>query len=154
MSTQSNTLDEVRSVLGLDWASAAALSYWRRILTQDEPTEGEVDLPIGAVPSEAVRRVRSILNEMYCVHASGETRHPALLHLEGDPISQLVSRITARSKDQGTSFEALWTALSQLWLSNDHRDAAGFRSAGLKSGAILGSDRSVGARQWVLHWTA
>jgi hypothetical protein len=135
-STQPKTLDEVRRVLGLDWANAA-ITFWRLLLTQHELNEKELSPPAGVPPSEMAHHVRSVLNEVYYVGSGGGTGHPALLHLKGDPISDLVSQITARSAERGMSFHQLWVALADLWLSNDHGDAAGFRSASLKSRAIL-----------------
>jgi hypothetical protein len=140
-STHSTTLAEVRSVLGLGWASVT-ISFWRLLLAQQEPNESLFGCLVGVSLSEAVYRVRSVLNEMYHVHASGETRHPALLHLEGDPISELVSTISARSAGRGMSFMALWAALSEHWLCDDHADVAGFRNASLKSHAIVHLDSS------------
>jgi hypothetical protein len=135
-SAHTTTLAEVRSVLGLDWASAT-ISFWRLLLTQQEPNEIQFGRLVGVPLSEAVYRVRSVLNEMYRVHAGVETRHPALMHLEGDPISELAATISVRSAKRGMSFIALWAALSEHWLCDDHADVSGFRSASLKSHAIV-----------------
>ncbi|WP_245256985.1 hypothetical protein [Nitrobacter sp. Nb-311A] len=138
-STQSKTLDEVRKALGLDWAKAA-IGFWRSLLTPHELNEKELNPPAGVPPSGMARRVSSVLNEIYYVGSGGETRHPALMHLKDNPISDLVSQITARSAERGMSFHQLWATLADIWLCDDHGDAAGFRGASLRSHAILRSE--------------
>jgi DNA polymerase III delta prime subunit len=129
-------LDEVRLALKLDWAEEA-ISYWRALLSPNEREQGRLGLPPGWHPREAVGRVRSILEEIYCVFAIGKIQHGPLLHVDGDPISELASLLGDRAMDKGTAFQDLWTALSQHWLSDDHTGPMGFLEAGLHSRTII-----------------
>jgi DNA polymerase III, delta subunit len=129
-------LDEVRLALKLDWVKEA-ISYWRALLSSNDREEARLELPTGWQPREAVRRVRSILEEIYCVYATGRIQQGALLHVGRDPVSELASLLGDRATDKGVAFQDLWTALSQHWLSDDHAGPMGFLEAGLQSRTII-----------------
>jgi hypothetical protein len=129
-------LDEVRLALKLDWAEEA-ISYWRALLSPNEREQGPLGLPPGWHPREAVRRVRLILEEIYCVFSAGKIQQGSLLHIDGDRISELASLLGDRATDKGVAFQDLWTALSQHWLSDDHVGPMRFLEAGLQSRTII-----------------
>jgi DNA polymerase III delta prime subunit len=141
--SRATKLDEVRLALKLDWAEAA-ISYWRAVLSPNELEQGCLVLPPGWRPREAVRRVRSILEEIYCVYAIGKTQQGSLLHLDGDPISELASLLGDRARGNGVAFQDLWTTLSEHWLSDDHVGPTGFLKAGLQSKTIVRARNSLG----------
>jgi DNA polymerase III delta prime subunit len=132
-------LNEVRLALKLDWAEEA-ISYWRALLSPNELEQGCFGLPPGWPPREAVRRIRLILEEIYCVYATGEIQQGSLLHVDGDPISELASLLGDRATDKGVSFQDLWITLSEYWLSDDHVGPTGFLKAGLQSWTIIYGD--------------
>jgi hypothetical protein len=134
--SRATKLNEVRLALKLDWAEEA-ISYWRALLSPNELEQGCFGLPPGWPPREAVRRIRLILEEIYCVYATGEIQQGSLLHVDGDPISELASLLGDRATDKGVSFQDLWTALSQHWLSDDHAGPMGLLEAGLQSQIII-----------------
>jgi DNA polymerase III delta prime subunit len=134
--SRATKINEVRLALKLDWAEEA-ISYWRALLSPNELQQGCFGLPRGWPPREAVRRVRLILEEIYCVFAAGKIQQGSLLHVDGDPISELASLLGDRAVDKGVAFQDLWTALSQHWLSDDHAGPMGFWEAGLQSRTII-----------------
>jgi hypothetical protein len=141
--SRATKLHEVRLALKLDWAEEA-ISYWRAVLCPNELEQGCLVLPPGWHPREAVRRVRSVLEEIYCVYATGKMQQGSLLHLNGDPISELASLLGDRARDKGAAFHDLWTALSEHWLSDDHVGATSFLKAGLQSKTIVRACNSLG----------
>jgi DNA polymerase III delta prime subunit len=134
--SRATTLDEVRRALKLDWAEET-ISYWRSLLSPNEPEETCLGLPLGWQPLEAAQRVRSILDEIYCVYSTGKIQQGSLLHLNGDPISELASLLGDRAADKGVAFQDLWNELSQHWLSDYHVAPMGFLEGGRQSQAII-----------------
>jgi hypothetical protein len=81
----------------------------------------DVELPPGWHSREAVRRIRLVLAEIYCVYESGTARPSAFLHLDGDPIDELALALRDRATEIGVSFRDLWAKSSQHW-AVDHND--------------------------------
>jgi hypothetical protein len=99
------TLDQAPCALSLDWAEET-ISYWRLLISEDEPTGDRPKLPPGVSPRRSPpRSINSAGNVR--VYASGGTQRPALLQLEGGSIAQLVSTIRSRAAAKGLSFQSL-----------------------------------------------
>jgi hypothetical protein len=71
------------------------------------------------------------------VFSAGWIHNGSLLHVDGEPISELASLLGARAKDKGVSFEDLWTELAQHWVGEDHMSLMSFLEAGLRSSTII-----------------
>jgi hypothetical protein len=134
------TLDQARRALNFEWAEHI-ISYWRLLLSKHGPLDGELRLPAGVSARDELDRVRSILQEIRHVHETGATQHPALLHLDGEPVGQLVSMMASRASEMKLSFQSLWSSLSRCWLSEDHADPVGFLNAGIITRSIVEGQR-------------
>lgn len=131
-SSNATTIGQVRRILGLDWV-ADAISLCRSLLSPPKPEEGTPQLPPAWHSREAMRRVRLVLAEIYCVHESGKARRSPFLLLDGNPINELALALRDRATEIGVSFRDLWAAISQVWAA-DHHD---FWSAWLEARALV-----------------
>jgi hypothetical protein len=118
-SSNATTIGQVRRILGLDWVTDA-ISLCRSLLSAPKAEEGTPQLPSAWHCLDAVRRIRLVLAEVYCVHESGMARRSAFLHLDGDPINELALALRDRATEIGVSFRVLWAAISQLWAADHH----------------------------------
>ena len=117
-----STLASAQSALGLDWVEGMA-SAWRQVLANPHPLTADWGLPSEVSVGEQVRRVRVLLHYLYVqglhqLPADNRLLDPALLHLDGNVLSDLVSAFRERAKR--TSGGALWRELATIFLSSDH----------------------------------
>jgi hypothetical protein len=126
--------------LNLDWVEGA-LADWHALLGQSEVEEESLKILPGVHPADAVKRVRVVLEQIYCANATGEPSEAACLYLEGRPLSQLASMLSDRAAEAGITFQSLWATLSEHWLSDDHADPSGFLEAGMRSREIIRTGR-------------
>ena len=111
------TIEQIRRILSLDWAPDA-ISISHSLLALSQAGKGVPELPPGWDRREAVRRVRSVLAEIYRFHESGKVSRSAFLHLNGDPINDLTMKLCDRATEMGVAFHDLWAEISRQWVGD------------------------------------
>jgi DNA polymerase III gamma/tau subunit len=127
------TLTAVRAAFGLDWVEEVA-AFWRAILSAAEPMPEALVPPVVCAPREAQRRVQAILLRLRQLGRDESAQatqecEAALLHHDAlfEELSELMQH---RAVTLGVEAAALWGTLAQYWITRDHGDAEGLRSAG------------------------
>ncbi|MCW5701781.1 MAG: hypothetical protein KIT82_04285 [Bradyrhizobium sp.] len=118
--SHATTVEQMRRILSLDWAPEA-ISIGHFLLAQPRAGEGVPELPRGWDCRNAVRRVRSVLAEIYRFYESRKVYRSAFLHLDGDAISELTKKLCVRATEMDVPFRDLWVEISLQWTS-DHND--------------------------------
>ncbi|WP_426421781.1 hypothetical protein [Bradyrhizobium genosp. A] len=137
--TGSETVDDVRRALKLDWARVA-IPYCSTLLSREKIDDDRLALPSGWTASEAVSRMLAMLTEIYRSHTTGQIQHPALLHLEGESLHELTTLLMARAEEIELPFQDLWSMLAQHWARAEIVEPMGFLEAALEARVMIGGE--------------
>jgi hypothetical protein len=127
-----STLDEAKSLMGLDWGEEALL-YWHTLVDDRDPLGTMLELPDAVSPQEAVCRVRVILHHLGTAAARAE---PALLGSEGE-VAELSRLLDERAVQLDLRRADLWKKLTLHWLDDAVVDAQSFLETGVRARDIL-----------------